>query len=64
MRLEKQDAIDRIERNRGRVGTQTIRCESPGIKVLAAIDCLCHYHGYTWAHKPAVDATPFWMPQR
>jgi hypothetical protein len=45
--LTEREAIERIQRNHGKVGAKTIEVDGCGLKVLAAVDCLVHYHGYT-----------------
>ena len=61
--LTEAEARSRIERAGGRASGGVIdthlRNAQPGLKVLAAIDCLVHYHGYTWAEHLFYDSRMF-----
>ena len=47
-----KQAKDRIKRNGGKIGSQkNIYFRDPGLKVLAAIDCLVNYGGYNWRKR-------------
>lgn len=41
-------AKEMVTRNGGRVGINVIFHQSPGLRVLGAIDYLCNYKGHTW----------------
>jgi len=51
MKYTEDKAVSMIKRNRGKVGLKTIRCTTPGIKVLGAIDYLVKRHKYTWSRR-------------
>lgn len=49
--MSADEAAGRITRNRGKIEGGVITHPGPGLKVWAAIDCLCNYHNYRYGGK-------------